>query len=159
MKPKGKHVLAFLAQPSVMILALALADLVWVSVLDSRVDWYFLEYLGYYADTKEALVLVVASVALLFNRTWTSAIAAVFASWTIYIHVFATLRGISNANDISMFGTDAWHHWWLIFKWQPQYALHLTVAFLILVAALLALARQARRSSGHGVEQLVGPLC
>ena len=120
-----------MAQPSAIILALALVDFVWVSVRSYRIDWYAIEYHGAYADTNEALVLVIASVALLFNRTWTTAIAAVFASWTVYIHLFATLRGTSNAGDIPRFGTEAWRRWWLVFESQPQYALHLTVAVLI----------------------------
>ncbi len=100
MNPKAKRVLAFVAQPSAIILALALVDIVCVWLRDSRVDWFFVNYHGYYADTKEV--------------------------------------------------------WWRTFQFQPQYALHLTIAVLILIAALVTLARRTRRWSWRGVEQIVG---
>jgi hypothetical protein len=146
MNPKAQRLLTFIAQPVAVILLMALADLGWVWLRDSRVDWYFVDYHGYYADTQEAFFLVLASLALLFNRAWISVFAGLISLRTIYVHVFATLRGISVATDVPMFGADAWRRWWVTFTHQPQYALHLIVAVLILVAALIAIGRWVRCS-------------
>ncbi len=157
MNSRARQILRTLIQPRAMVVGLAVLDFAWMIVRDARREWEFINYHGYYADTHEAFILLIASLALLFNRTWTCLIAAAFCTWTIYVHVFATLQGISNAHDIAMFGAEAWRRWLLVFQYQPQYALHLTLALLIFVMALLAVSRRLRSGPSRGVEQIVGP--
>jgi hypothetical protein len=125
-------------------------------VRDSRIAWEFINYHGYYADTYEALILLIAAVLLLLNRVWSVAIAAVLSGRTIYVHVFLALLGISNGHDISMVSVDAWTRWLLVFRFQPQYILHLTLAVLIFILSALAIVRSTCRWSRGGVEQIVG---
>src|ERR1051325_6471219 len=112
MNPKAKRVLNFLAQPKAVILVVAVANLVWVWVRESRIDWYFLDYHGYYANTQEAFFLVLASLALLFKRTSTSVLAGLISLWTIYFRVTVTHLAIASATDVPMFGAEAWRRWW-----------------------------------------------
>jgi len=74
---------------------------------------------------------------------------------TFYVHLFRPLRGISNAHDVSILSADAWRRWSYNFRFQPQYVLHLTVASLVLLTALILIGKSARR--WYGVEQIVGP--
>jgi hypothetical protein len=144
-----------LLQPGSVVFGLAVVDFTLMLVRDSRIGWEFIDYHGYYADTYEALVLLIAALFLLLNRFWTCPIAALLATRTIYIHVFLTLRGISNAHDTSIFSVRAWTHWLFVLRLQPQYALHLTLAVLIFALSALSVVASVRRRSGHGVEQIV----
>ena len=143
-----------LLQPRSIVFGLAVADFVWMWARDSRIAWEFINYHGYYADTYEALILVIAAVLLLLNRIWSVAIAAVLSARTIYVHLFLALLGISNAHDVAMVSIDAWTRWLVVFRFQPQYVLHLTLAVLIFVLSAFAIVRSARRWSRHGVKSL-----
>ena len=141
MKSGSKQIIGPLLQPRTIVFAFAVADLVGMWVRDSRIAWEFINYHGYFADTYEALLLLIAAVFLLLNRVWSVAIGAVLCGRTIYVHVFLTLMGISNAQDVSMFSVSAWTQWLLVFRFQPPYALHLTLAFLIFVLSALTIVR------------------
>src|SRR5437588_285025 len=124
------QILGLLAQPRSIVFGLAVADFILMWVHDSRIGWEFIDYHGYYADTYEAFILLIAALFLLLNRFWTCAIASLLSTRTIYVHIFLTLRGISNAHDISMLSFRAWTHWVFVFRFQPQSAFQLTVAIL-----------------------------
>ncbi|MFN2514058.1 MAG: hypothetical protein ABR568_21925, partial [Pyrinomonadaceae bacterium] len=109
----------------------------------------------YYADTFEAFVLFAASFCLLSDRIWILMAAALLSMHTFYVHVFGALRGISNAHDISIVSSDAWSRWAHDLQFQPQYALHLTIAFLVFLTASILMGKSAR--GWYGVEQIVGP--
>jgi hypothetical protein len=157
MKSRSQQILGWFLQPRSIVFGIGVAHFMWMWIRDSGVSWDLIDYHGYYADTHEAFILLIAAVLLLHNRIWSCAIAAVLCARTVYVHVFLALVGISNAHEISMFSIDAWTRWLLVFRFQPQYVLHLTLAVFIFVFSAFAMVKSARRWSGYGAEQIVGP--
>ena len=128
--------LFFFLEPKALILSFSIFNIFWMDWRDSQVNWHFLNYHGYYADTHRALILVNASFGLLFVRWWTRLIAAVLSGWVLYVLIFRALLGISNAHDVPMFSQFAFRNWWLsMYEAQPQYIIHIALAVVIFVYA------------------------
>ena len=145
MNARSPRIIRWLWRARLLVVALAAADFIAMWIHDSRIEWESIDYHGYYADTLYAFVLLLASLCLLSDRIWILTGAALLSMHTFYVHLFRPLRGISNAHDVSILSADAWRRWSYNFRFQPQYVLHLTVASLVLLTALILIGKSARR--------------
>jgi hypothetical protein len=146
MKDKHKRALR------VLVVGLSIVHLVWMCLRDTRRQWEFINYHGYFENTYRAIHLLVASLGLLLNKWWSLLVAIVVTAWVLYVLV---VRALFSYNDNSYFvSRTAFGNWWrIMYEAQPQYIAQIALAiFIFLYSAVLLVERVWRALAKHQVK-------
>jgi hypothetical protein len=132
MKDQLERFLAFLLAPKAMLFGFAIFTFVWMWVRESRIEWQFIDYHGYFENTDRVFLLMIASLGLLLNRWWGWLVAMVLSGRVIYVLVFRALLSASYAHEVPMVSRLALKNWWwIMYEAQPQYIIQIALAVVI----------------------------
>jgi hypothetical protein len=98
----------------------------------------------------EPLVLLVASLGLVINRSWSYTVALMASGTIIHWLGYGGLRGVSSAHDLPLLSFEVCKRWFLMtYAAQPQYLYELGLSAIIMMYSTVVLWRSlSRRLAG-----------
>lgn len=153
MKEQHKRFLSYLLDLRAVVFGFTLFNFVWMWVRESRIEWQFIDYHGYFENTHRVLLLLLASLGLLLDRWWSLLVAVFLSGSVIYVLVFRALLSVTYAHDVPMFSYSALRRWWwMMYEFQPQYIIQIALAVVIFTySAALLIKWVSCRKSVNGI--------